>query len=303
MTNVMSVDDRAVVLCRKFLLIIMKTILCPVDFSLNSNHAAEYGCAFAASFNAEVILFHAYETPAMITEASFTVIGNANVILRELAEKKLNALQKKLKSKFKKLNIRTEASEGAGYEETVSAAQRLHADLIIMGTTGSGRIERLLMGSTTSRVISRAECPVLCIPKGSKFKGIHKIVFATDLNEDNLSSAVKIAPFANMFGADITFIFVDDKHLMHDEKDIAVMTRKIRNRVKYKKISGYVVNNTGITQGIGHFLKKYPADLLVMFTHHRHFPETLIHQSFTKMMSHQASIPLLTLKLGAGEVV
>jgi len=37
-------------------------------------------------------------------------------------------------------------------------------DLVVMGTFGRTRVDRLLFGSTTERVMRRAECPVLVIP-------------------------------------------------------------------------------------------------------------------------------------------
>jgi nucleotide-binding universal stress UspA family protein len=274
----------------------MKTILCPTDFSKNAANAAEYACALGETFSSHVILFHAYESPAVFTSAEFTIIKDAKAIIRDDAQKKLKSLKQKLGKKYPQVTLETELAMGAGYDKVVSASLRNNTDAIVMGTTGNSKVERLLMGSTTSRVIQNAECAVLCIPGEARFSGIKKIVFATDMHEDNITSAMTIAAFAMNFGADIVFVFVDDKHLVHAEEDISKMTRKIRSRVKYPKISGFISKNTSITRGIEYFLKKYPADMLVMFAHHKHFPGTIFNQSITKMMSYQTHIPLLALK-------
>lgn len=207
------------------------------------------------------------------------------------------AIQQKLKKKFRNIKIEAKLTRGSAAKEILAYAGKSKSDMIVMGTTGMSKIERLLMGSTTSAVIQHANCPVLCIPKHAVRTKIQKIIFATDLHEDNILVAASMAPFAKKLDAEIVFVFVDDKHLVHADEDVNRMTKKIRTRVKYPKISGYISKNTSITKGLEYFLKKYPADMLAMYTHKKRFPQTLFNQSITKIMSHQTSIPLLVLNV------
>src|SRR5436190_2147689 len=84
----------------------------------------------------------------------------------------------------------------------------------------------------------------------AKLEGIQRIVFATDLHEDNINAALSLITFARHFNAEISFVFVDDKHLLHTDESVDVMTKKIRRRVRYEKLSGYIAKNTSITKGI-----------------------------------------------------
>jgi len=275
----------------------MKTILSPVDFSKNAVNAAEYAVALGERFGSTVFLLHVFETPVVFSEMNFTNIGNIKAAIRETAEKKMSTLQKKLSNKYKNTIIKTMLAEGSASKEIPACAAQLGAEMIVMGTTGTSKMERLLMGSTTASVIQHATCPVLCIPKQTEYHQIEKIVFATDLHEDNIAVASSLAALAKKFDAEIIFVFVDDKHLVHTEEAVSGMTKKIRSRVKYPKISGYISKNTSVTKGLEYFLKKYPADMLAMYTHEKHFPQSLFNQSMTKIMSHQTSIPLLALKI------
>jgi nucleotide-binding universal stress UspA family protein len=46
-------------------------------------------------------------------------------------------------------------------QEIVDTAQRLHCDLIVMGSRGRGALESMLLGSQTLKVLSLAKVPVL----------------------------------------------------------------------------------------------------------------------------------------------
>jgi nucleotide-binding universal stress UspA family protein len=57
-----------------------------------------------------------------------------------------------------------ERVEGPVIESILSTAERCRADLIAMPTTGRHGFLDALRGSTTSRVVAHATCPVLTLP-------------------------------------------------------------------------------------------------------------------------------------------
>jgi nucleotide-binding universal stress UspA family protein len=61
------------------------------------------------------------------------------------------------------IEVQTEIREGHASEEIVAAAEKLGNDLIAMGTYGWKGVSKAIMGSTTNRVISHANCPVLVV--------------------------------------------------------------------------------------------------------------------------------------------
>jgi len=273
----------------------MKTIICPVDFSPNANNAALYATQVGNEFNSRILLVHVYESPILLTEASVEISWDLGIAIKENAEKRMEALRNNLLSKNKGVFIDTKIIEGFPAPEICSLAIAENADTIIMGATGKGKAQRMIIGSTASKVMSDARCPVLLIPRLTKYKGIKKIVIATDLNKDNLALAKQIVPFARHFNAEIAFVFVDDKHLIHSEEYIAKMSGKIRSHVHYQKLSGYVSENKSVSDGINYFVKKHSADLLVMFKHKKLFPGSFLNPSITKKMSFITKIPLLSI--------
>lgn len=62
--------------------------------------------------------------------------------------------------------VRLEVVEGWSIpKQILAAAERLHADLIVMGTHGRTGFRRALMGSVAEEVLRHAQRPVLVIPQ------------------------------------------------------------------------------------------------------------------------------------------
>jgi nucleotide-binding universal stress UspA family protein len=59
------------------------------------------------------------------------------------------------------ITIQSKVRKGDPFEEIISVANDLRADLIIMGHTGRRGTTRVLIGSVTQRVLDYAPCPVL----------------------------------------------------------------------------------------------------------------------------------------------
>jgi hypothetical protein len=74
------------------------------------------------------------------------------------------------------------------------------------------------------------------------------------------------------------------------------MISTIKKQVKYPKISGFVSQNTNITEGLEVFLKEHPADILVMHPQKHSLLESLFSKSVTKKMSFQTRVPMLVVK-------
>lgn len=136
-----------------------KLILVPIDFSANAEHALDYACALAQKLGSTVHLVHAIASPPSALQVALT-----EDILENLVKEHREELDKLAQAR------RGVASFGAATVEVgdprdtiVEAAQKLGADLIVMGTHGRRGLSRVVMGSVAEDVIRRAPCPVLTV--------------------------------------------------------------------------------------------------------------------------------------------
>lgn len=83
----------------------------------------------------------------------------------EAAKRNVETAMKAASALGARVTGRTAAAEKP-YEVILGTAQETGADLIVIGRRGLGRIEHLLLGSTSEQVASRTACPVLIVQQG-----------------------------------------------------------------------------------------------------------------------------------------
>lgn len=83
----------------------------------------------------------------------------------ENAEKILESSLEKIQRSFEGKNVfvSTEALHGSPERRIVETAEEMRADLIIVGSHGYNRWERLLLGSVSDSVIHHAPCSVMVV--------------------------------------------------------------------------------------------------------------------------------------------
>jgi nucleotide-binding universal stress UspA family protein len=83
---------------------------------------------------------------------------------RENASKVLDTTMEKLRSRFSsEMEIRGDILFGSPDSRIVETAEEIGADLIVMGSHGYKRWERLLLGSVSNSVVQHAHCSVLVV--------------------------------------------------------------------------------------------------------------------------------------------
>jgi len=150
-----------------------KKICCPVDFSDPARAALQAAAQLAATFGAELALFHAYQLPGY-TLPEGSVVASPKMLqdLADQAEAHLNEW-KRLAEGMGAPRVTTAKAVGEPALEIVEFAREGAYDLLVVGTHGRTGLRHALLGSTAERVVRRAGCPVLTVhPEGKKREGL-----------------------------------------------------------------------------------------------------------------------------------
>ena len=144
--------------------IVVKKILCPTDFSENSEHAMKYALALATLSQAQLELLHVVEPIAypQSTELFEPMLDEVELTMKMEAayQKQLEDQVVALKDDYPK--ITGKLVTGNTFLEIIQAA-RGDVDMIVMGTHGRTGLAHVLIGSVAERVVREAPCPVLTV--------------------------------------------------------------------------------------------------------------------------------------------
>lgn len=137
-------------------------VLCPVDFSAPSALALEYASSLVEVTGGSLIVLHAIEEFAD-EPREYRRLSDPEY-RRQLEEEARSLLRAALASRLP----RTRAPEelivaGRAHTGILRIAAEREVDTIVMGIRGRNVVDRLLLGSTTDRVVRAASCPVLTV--------------------------------------------------------------------------------------------------------------------------------------------
>jgi nucleotide-binding universal stress UspA family protein len=144
----------------------IKRILCPIDFSDHSRHALDHALAIARWYDSTITLLHVCSSGPVMAYAPGTPTL-PSVVLTPMDRDALRVSMTRFAEDETGSHgaIQYEACEGSAVVEILARAEALSSDLIVMGTHGRSGLERLVLGSVTEKVLRKASCPVLSVPR------------------------------------------------------------------------------------------------------------------------------------------
>ena len=131
--------------------IAIRKILCPLDFSENSEHALLYARALAQANGAELLLLHVVELPLSYLAPDAVLPADILERQREACVQNLTTITAAVRQDLPHTDWLLE--EGNPFPRIIEVARQHAVDLIVMGTHGRRGFERLLVGSVAEHVI------------------------------------------------------------------------------------------------------------------------------------------------------
>lgn len=185
-------------------------LLVPVDFSTPSMQACKLAFHIAAAHKARIKLLHTYVDPIVNNSAalqltdSMSYDGISDVAmdieedkeLSKISHKQMSDFEAQIREKIKDgvippASFTSEITEGLPEEVINDYAKAHHPLLIVMGTRGTDKQSRDMLGSVTAEVLDTCRSCVFTIPESLRFKtpdNIREVVyFASSKQQDILA--------------------------------------------------------------------------------------------------------------------
>jgi nucleotide-binding universal stress UspA family protein len=143
----------------------IRRILCPVDFSDFSRRALDHALAIARWYESQVTVLHVFSAAPVTSFAPGPVVFPPIVLTDGDREQLLADTRKFAADAASGIPIEAVIREGNVAAEILEEATTRNADLLTLGTHGRSGFERLMLGSVTEKILHKARCPVLTIPR------------------------------------------------------------------------------------------------------------------------------------------
>ena len=253
----------------------MKKILVPTDFSKPAQIATEVAADVARRANAELILLHVVEEA---TGDSFNVEGQVattgdwedRIFTLKLIERGKKQMAKVLEdSKLAGVRVRQELRVGTPFHGMRTIITEQKVDLVVMGTAGQTKLEEMIIGSNTEKVVRHANCPVLTVhkkPSGADFKNI---VYATSMSKDEEIFSRIVRRTQQLYDSTIHLVRINTPGNFQRDTVVKKYMQDFAKKLQLKNYTINVFNDLTEEEGIVYFADSINADMIAMATHGR----------------------------------
>jgi len=281
----------------------IKNVLVPTDFSLPSKAAVNYGVALARKFRAKLTLLHVLDPHPLLEETADIDRETEQTLRGKAFEELLNLVSPEDEDD---LDLQIVVKFGDIHKEISNTIKERGTDLIVLGTHGRGRVGRLILGSTTERLLRKLAIPVLSVRTTAPMN-FTQILFATDLSESSVQGFDFAVDLARKFGSKIVAVHVLDKRMVSILDDAVIESRERTIQDAKRKLgllftegkrSGVDVE-TQLVEGTAAPLilkaaEEYRADLILLAISGKSHAERVMFGATADRIVREGDIPVLS---------
>ena len=304
----------------------IRRILCPIDFSDHSRRALDHAVAIARWYGSTVTALHVFPlAPVMAYPPGAP--GYEPFVLTSVDRSRLLEDMKSFIAAESAPGVSLDAviRQGSAATEILDHAGALPADLLVIGTHGRSGFERLLLGSVTERVLRKATCPVLTVPRGQADAVpaapvlFRQILCPVDFSASSMQALNHAMSLAQEADAHLTVLHVMTYEQEYgpeapgmaggaDELTLARFRQQYEDNARQRlkeavpdTVASYCSVDTVVTGGkpgreILRVAADRQSDLIVIGVQGRGVADLMFFGSTTQQVVRQATCPVLTLR-------
>jgi nucleotide-binding universal stress UspA family protein len=278
----------------------MKKILVPTDFSKPAQIAIDVAEDIARKANAELILLHVVEEAS---GTSFNITGEVDVSggwedklftmkLIERSKKQMAKLFEEVQATGVK--VKQELRLGTAFHGMRDIITEQKVDLVVMGTAGHSKLEEMIIGTNTEKVVRHAKCPVLTVHKKPSTTDFKNIVYATSMSSDEEVFSRIVRSTQQLYDATVHLVRINTPGNFQRDAVVKKQMQDFAKKLQLKNFTVNIFNDVTEEEGIIYFADSINADLIALATHGRTgFAHVLAGSIAEEVVSHSKR-PVLT---------
>ncbi len=284
----------------------LSKILVTTDFSPESQRALDYALALARRYDARIYLAHVI-TPDPFQFAEPALAEATYEKVRQAAEQGMADIL--VSGKLRGIPHEVLLEEGNVWPVLDNLIRKHEIDLVITGTHGLGKVQKVLIGSVAEEIFRQANCAVMTVgpqvkEEAPKEVELKNILFATDFGPGAETAVPFAFSLAQEHGARLTLLHVIEEATAFTEESVRRQRELNVDRLKRLMPAGaedwckpdFRATFGEASEEILTMAREMNADLIVMGAKARkslagHVPVTIAYNVVTK-----ARCPVLTVR-------
>ena len=302
----------------------IRNILCPIDFSEYSRRALDHAVAIARWYDSAITVLHVYSsTPIAAYAPGSPVLESTALTPADIEQLTAHTRRFVDAADVGDIPVEVVIVEGNIAAEILSRARQ--TGLLVIGTHGRSGFDRLVLGSVTEKMLRKAACPVLTVPRAAPgtapgsavlFKRILCPIDFSDVSTNALNYAMSVAQEADAhltvlhvmtyemeLTPDMSESLLAYSHLNKEEFRQACEdnSRELLKAAVPDTVRAYCTVETLLATGtpyreILRVAAEQRSDLIVMGAQGRGAVDLMFFGSTTQHVVRQATCPVLTLR-------
>ena len=163
-----------------------------------------------------------------------------------------------------------------------------------MGTAGQTKLQEMIIGTNTEKVVRHSKCPVLTVQKKPVTTDFKNIVYATSMSKDEEVFSRIVRSTQQLYDSTVHLVRINTPGNFQRDIVVKKYMQDFAKKLQLKNFTINIFNDLSEEEGIIYFADSINADLVAMATHGRTgFAHVLAGSIAEEVVSHSKR-PVLT---------
>lgn len=274
----------------------MKKFLVPTDFSETSKNAARYAAQMLnGKRGTQMVLYYVYDGSSANPDG--TLLTDEDDKDREIILQEALLNMKDELVTMTDTDILTISEKGSSLIESIDRYVRHNLiDMVVMGITGTSKLEQIFMGSNTLKLVNDCVCPVMIVPPDAHFVEIKEVGITSDFKDVRKTTPFgPIKALLDIFKPTLYIINVDVEHYVQITEEYKSQKDIFDEEFKDYNPQYAFMRLYDFQDAIDSFAKDYEIDFIITVPRKHSFLGGLFKSSTTKKMVYHSRVPIVAI--------
>ena len=270
-------------------------ILVPTDFSACAEYALEAAVLMAKKNKDAVIHFLHVVEPFPTSKTDF--LDDA-MIQKEMNQEKENALilMAALHDEHPGPTYKIHVEVGKVIDVIEDFAEKIDADLIIVGSHGASEDFKLYMGSNAQKIVRKIRRKILVVKDSFKSANLNEVVFASGFNTSERPAMLEFKNFVQSFAKKVHLVYINTNLFFGLPKNvIRDVMKEAETAFHPLEVETHYFNDYTIEEGIERISKKLGTGLIGISNFSKKPLKRIFSGSNVEALVNHSDLPVLSI--------